>query len=156
MSLDDLYDAIFQLEESNVPGPYAAILSQKQHTNLQSSLRSEGGAVQFMPATAEQLQIRGPGYKGSFLGTDLWATTVTDDGTDDSGAMFGIGGIVYVEASARAAMPGSIAATVPAGSPIYAEFSRTADPGLSKVTAHAFNAVAVGEDLRGVVIATAT
>ena len=155
LTVDDLYDAIFTLEQAVVPGPFACVLHTVQYTDLQSSIRSEGGAVQFIASTQDQLAAKGPGFKGSFLGVNLWASdsvVTANAGADSAGGMFGMGGVAYAEASARMSMPGSIPA--PSGSPVYAEFARTADPGLSKVVAHAFNAVAIGEDARGVSIIT--
>jgi len=157
LTVDDLYDAIFTLEQAVVPTPLACVLHTVQYTDLQSSLRSEGGAIQFLASTQDQIQAKGPGFKGSLLGVDIWASdsvVTANAGADSAGGMFGIGGVAYAEASARMSMPGSIAAAVPAGSPVYAEFARTADPGLSRVVAHAFNAVSIGEDARGVSIIT--
>ena len=157
LTTDDWFDAMFNLEQNVVPGPYSAILFPTQYTDLQSSLRSEGGAVQFMPATGEQLSLRGPGYKGSYLGVDVWTSdsvVTANAGADSAGCMMGLGAIGYAEASAKSQMPGSIAAAVPAGSPVYAEFARTADPGISRIVAHAFVGVIEVEDLRGVSIIT--
>ena len=42
----------------------------------------------------------------------------------------------------------------PSASPVYAEFDRVADPGLSRIVAHAFVGVGIGEDARGVSIIT--
>lgn len=157
LTTDDWFDAMFNLEQNIVPGPYSAILFPTQYTDLQSSLRSEGGAVQFMPATADQLSLRGPGFKGSYLGVDIWTSdsvVTANGGADSAGCMMGMGAIGYAEASARGQMPGSIAASVPAASPVYAEFARTADPGISRIIAHAFVGVIECEDLRGVSIIT--
>ena len=153
--VDDWYDAMFTLEQAVVPGPWSAVLYTVQYTDLQSSLRGEGGAVQFMPATADQLQMKGPGYKGNLLGVDVWASdSVTTGGPDSHGAMYGLGAFALAEASPRQAMPGAISASVPAGSPVYAEFVRTGDPGLSAIVGHAFNAVGLAEDARAVEIRT--
>ena len=157
LTTDEWFDAMFGLEQNIVPGPYAAVLFPTQYTDLQSSLRSEGGAVQFLAATGDQLALRGPGFKGSYLGVDIWTSdsvATANAGADSAGAMFGAGAWGYVEASAKSQMPGSIAASVPAGSPVYAEFARTADPGLSRIVAHAFVGVSAIEDLRGVSIIT--
>jgi hypothetical protein len=135
--------------------PFSAVLFPTQWTDLQESLRSEGGAVQFMPATAEALQIHGQGYKGRFLGIDFYTSDLVPDdngGADSAGFMMAGGGLAYVEASARGIMPGATMA--PAQSPVYAEFDRVADPGLSRIVAHAFVGVGIGEDARGVAIIT--
>jgi hypothetical protein len=42
----------------------------------------------------------------------------------------------------------------PAQSPVYAEFDRVADPGLSKIVAHAFVGVGISQDEKGVSITT--
>ena len=155
MLVDDFYAAMFALEQAVVSGPYAAVLYPTQFTDLQESLRSEGGALSFSAPTAEMLAMKGPGFAGSFLGVDIWksdSVVTANAGADSAGAMFGLGGVCYAEASASGALPGSIAA--PAMSPVYAEFERVADPGLCRVIGHAFNAVALGEDARGVSIIT--
>ena len=109
--------------------------------------------MQFMPGTAEQLAIKGPGYQGNLLGVDIFSSdSISTSGGNRVGAMFGPGCVAYVEASARAAMPGSIAA--PSQSPVYAEFVRAGDPGISRVVGHAFVAVGLLENARGVNITT--
>ena len=155
LTVDDWFSAMFSLEQNIVPGPYSAVLFPTQYTDLQASLRSEGGSVSFMPATAEQLSLRGPGFKGSYLGVEIWTSdsvVTAGGGADSAGAMMGLGAWGYLEASARGTLPGSIAA--PAASPVFAEFSRLADPGETQVVAHAFCAVSIVEDLRGVSIIT--
>ena len=152
MDVDAFVSGMAQLEQSSVPGPYYSVLHHNQWTELQSSLRSETGAVAYAPATYEQIQIKGPGYVGNVLGVDVFSTSsVSDDGTHYNGSMYGLGGIAYVEASPRQAMPGSMAALVtPAGSPVYVEFDRQGDPVLTQVIGHAFCQVAILEDARGV------
>ena len=154
MTVDDWFSATATLQQAVVPGPYTAILAPIQVTDLQASLRSEGGAVQFLAATAEQLALKGPGFQGSFLGVDIWQSdSVTSSGGNRIGAMFGDRCLAYAEASARGIMPGAIAAGSP-GSPVYSEFVRDGDPGISRVVAHAFVAVGLLEDARGVNITT--
>ena len=153
--MDDIFAAVYQLEQSVVPGPYSCVLYPTQWTDLQESLRSEGGALQMHAPTADMLAIKPAGFKGSYLGVDFFASdsvSAVAAGADSNGWMMGRGGLAYAEASASAAFAGSIAA--PAQSPVYAEFSREANPGLSSVTAHAYVAVGVGEDDRGVAIIT--
>ena len=155
MDVDDFYDAIFALEQAVVPTPFDCVLYTVQYTDLQASIRGEGGAAQWMPGTQNQILAKSPGFKGEFMGVRVWASdSVTSDGPDSNGGMYGAGGVVYAEASPRGAMPGAIQASVPAGSPVYAEFVRTGDPGLSAVVGHAFNAVSIGENARGVEIKT--
>tara|TARA_R110002012_G_scaffold23910_8_gene80796 strand:- start:3001 stop:3828 length:828 start_codon:yes stop_codon:yes gene_type:complete len=153
MTVDDFYAATATLQQALVGGPWTAVLAPVQVTDLRTSLRSEGGAMQFMPGTAEQLALKGPGYQGNLLGVDIFSSdSITTSGGNRIGAMFGPGCVAYVEASARAAMPGSIAA--PSQSPVYAEFVRAGDPGVSRVIGHAFCSVGLLENSRGVNITT--
>ena len=157
MTTDHFYDAIFALEQAVVPGPFVSVLYTVQYTDLQNSIRGEGGPAQYLGATQNQTLAKSPGYKGQFAGVEIFASdsvTAVNAGADSSGAMFGAGALVYAEASPSQAMPGAVPVPVPAGSPVYAEFDRTANPGLSAVVGHAFNAVGIGENARGVEIIT--
>lgn len=150
-TIDDFYSAIFTLEQAVVPGPFYWCGYPVQWTDLMTSLRGEGGANQFKPATADALNIHGPGYKGNLFGVEVFAAdSVTAVAGDSSGAMWGRGAFGYVEASPRGQMAGAIAASVPSGSPVYAEFIRSGDPGISRVVGHAFNGVGVIEQARAV------
>jgi len=153
--VDDFYAAVYQLEQTANNVPFSAVLYPTQFTDLQESLRSEGGAVQFMPATAATLEAHGQGYKGQFLGVDIWTSDMVptaNDGDDSGGFMMSGGGVAYVEASARGIMPGATMA--PAASPIFAEFDRVSDQGLSRIVAHAYLGVGISEDDKGVAIIT--
>jgi len=154
MTVDDWFSATAQLQSSLAVGPFTAVLAPVQVTDLQASLRSEGGAISFLPATAAQLALKGSGYQGQFLGCDIWQSdSCTTSGGNRIGAMFGDGCLGFVEASARGNMPGAISAGAP-GSPVYAEFVRAGDPGISRVVAHAFVACGLLETARGVNITT--
>lgn len=155
LTMDDFYAAIFQLEATSNNVPFSCVLFPTQWTDLQESLRSEGGAVQFMPATAEALRAKGQGYKGNFLGVDIWTSDqvpTANAGEDSGGFMMSGGGIAYVEASARGILPGAVMA--PSQSPVYVEFERVSDPGLSRIIGHAYVGVGISEDDKGVAIVT--
>jgi hypothetical protein len=155
MTVDDFFSATATLQQALVTGPWYAVLAPIQMTDLRTSLRSEGGALQFQPATAEQLAIHGPGFQGMLLGVAIYsADSVTSAGGNRGGFMAGPGCIVYAEASASGAMPGSVAAAIPSGSPVYAEFVRAGDPGISRIVGHAFVATGLLENARGVRIVT--
>ena len=155
MTVDDWYDGIFTLEQAVVPGPFSACIAPVQWTDLQSSLRGEGGANQYKPATAAALQLKGPGYKGNLFGVDVYvADSVTTSGGNREGAMWGEGAFGYVEASPSGAMPGSLAVPIPSGSPVYAEFVREGNPGISRVVGHAFVGVSIVENARAVGLIT--
>lgn len=153
MSVDGFFDAIAQLEQSSVPGPYFCVLHHNQWVELQSGLRGEtNSTIAFNPATPEQIAIKPAGFAGTLYGVDVYqCDSVTNTASHYNGFMFGMGALAYVEASPRQAMPGSMAALVtPAGSPLYAEFDRDANPGISKIVGHAFAGCAILEDARGV------
>lgn len=157
MTTDHFYDAMFALEQAIVPTPFVCVLHPVQWTDLQNSIRGEGGPAQYLAATQNATLAKAPGYKGNLFGVEVFASdsvAAVNAGADSSGAMFGSGALVYAEASPAAAMPGSIPVPLPAGSPVYAEFSRTADPGISRVIGHAFCAFGIGEVARGVEIIT--
>lgn len=159
MDVAAFFDSIAQLEQSSVPGPYSCVLHHNQWVELQSSLRAEtSNTIAFNPATPEQIAIKGPGYVGTLYGCDTYSVdSVTSGGGHYNGFMMGLGALAYVEASPRQAMPGSMAALVtPAGSPVYAEFDRDADPGISRIVGHAFCGVSILEDARGVGILSDT
>jgi len=150
-SVSDFYDALFTLELANVPPAYHAILHPRQIADLQESARAEGGAVQYMPATAELLTIRGQGYAGNFLGVDLYKiSAVTSSGGDRHGGMFGTGAFMY-----RTGMVENIiGSTVIRADEFAVEFQRDASKAITEVVGHAYVGVALVEDSRAVGIVT--
>jgi hypothetical protein len=153
--MDDIFAAVFQLEQTVNNPPFACVLFPTQFTDMQESLRSEGGAIQFHAPTADMLAAKGQGYKGQFLGVDFYTSDqvpTANAGADSAGFMMSGGGIAYVEASARGILPGAVMA--PSASPIFAEFDRVSDPGLSRIVAHAYLGLGISEDDKGVAIIT--
>ena len=152
MSVDDYYDAIFALEVANVPGGYFCLLAPVQLANLQESLRAEGGAVQWMPATAEMLSIRGQGYAGTFLGVDVFRSSdvTTTLGARDGG-MWGPGALAYKTGTMR---PPIGAVVTSPNSEIVVEFNRNAAAGITEIVGHAYVGVGLIEDDRGIGITT--
>jgi hypothetical protein len=148
LTVDDYYDAIFALELASVPGPYFCMLAPVQVANLQESLRAEGGAVQFMPATAEMLQIKGQGYVGDLLGVSIFKSSdVTTAAGDREGGMWGLGALAYKTGSMQA----PIGATVTSpNSEIVVEFNRNAAAGITEIVGNAYLGVGLIEDARGV------
>lgn len=152
MTTDDAYDATYQLETNSVMGSYLALLRGTQWTNLRESLRSEGGAVQFDPATPELLKLHGPGFKGSFIGVDWHASdSVPDDATDYSGCMFGTGAIAYRELSiTRIRGVGELQMATP----IYVALDYDNRAGEQNAVGNYNVAVSKSQDLLGVAIVT--
>lgn len=148
LTVDDYYDAIFTLELASVPGPYFAMLAPVQVANLQESLRAEGGAVQFMPATAEMLQIKGQGYVGDLLGVSIFKSSdVTTAAGDREGGMWGLGAFGYKTGTMQT--PIGAVVTSP-NSEIVVEFNRNAAAGITEIVGNAYLGVGLIEDARGV------
>ena len=156
LDVSSMYDAIFQLNSQSVPGPFAAVLYPIQFNDFQSSLRSEAGAAQFQPATADLLALRGPGFKGTWNGVQLFqsdSVTAVGGGADSSGAMFGAGAFAYTLADARVA-----AGLIPPGllymsnAAMVIEMARDQADFRTALIASIFPSVVEAEDLRGVEI----
>lgn len=153
LSLDNFYDAIYTLEQAFVEGPFLSVLHPIQYTHFQSSLRAEAGAIQFMAATADQLHIKGQGFKGTFAGVDIFASSkvvTANAGADRAGCMMGQGAVGYAEA--QAPVPQSNA-SISAG-PILLEWSRDSSGGMTTATSNYFFGVAEIQDGKGVSIIT--
>lgn len=156
LSVDDFYDAIFQLEESNVNGQLLAVLHPVQVSNLQASLRLEGGANQYKAATQEMLDAKGQGFAGSFAGVEIFKSSkvaTANAGADRAGMMVGAGAIGFA-AGAPTAINTFGGYVVPAGTLVMTEFERAAKAGLQSIVSSAFFGVAELQDAMGVGIIT--
>jgi hypothetical protein len=152
-SVDDFYSAIFALEIASVPGPYTCLLSPTQFANFQESLRAEGGAAQWMPATADMLQIKGQGYMGDFLGVSVYKSdkVLVDGAGDAHGGMWGLGAMGYKTGTVINPLGGFV--TSP-GSEIVVEFERVAASATTQIVGHGYLGLSVLEAARGVQIRT--
>ena len=136
-SVDDFYSAIFSLEIASVPGPYTCLLSPTQFANFQESLRAEGGAAQWMPATAAMLEIKGQGYMGDFLGVSVYKSdkVLVDGAGDAHGGMWGLGAMGYKTGTVVNPLGGFV--TSP-GSEIVVEFERVAASATTQIVGHGY------------------
>lgn len=99
-SVDDLFDAIFQLQSTSTPGPYFAVFAPNSWNEIMNSLRSETGALQFLAATGDKLKAMGPGYKGELLGVNIFQSdSVVEDTSVNQNFAFGLGAIAFTEAA---------------------------------------------------------
>lgn len=154
MTTDDFYDATFALEQASVEGPWISILFPKQWTDLRESMRSEGGALQFQDSTASLLDLKGQGFKGSFLGVDIYASALVptaNAGADSAGSMFGQGAIAYREGS-RTSIPG--VGEVRVATPLYTTLDYDVSGALTTIVHNYFVGVSVSQDAMGVAIIT--
>lgn len=153
LSLDNFYSAIYQLEANSVPGPYLCMLHPVQFADFQNSLRSEAGAISYMPATQDKLRLKGPGFKGEFAGVEIFVSSrvpTANVNADRAGGMWGRGAIGWADASAPAPMSNEF---ISAGN-IMVEFSRDAAGAMTSATTNAFLGAIKVEDGRGVSIIT--
>lgn len=151
LSVSTFYDAIFALQLT-ANDSFMAILHPQQINDLVSSLRSETGPGQYLAATGEQVNAKGPGYRGSLFGVELFGSTqvpTANAGADYLGYMFSKGAVGYATGSA-APIRGAADIILPAGTPIVVELSRNAEAGLNTITGSAFVGVAELDDARGV------
>lgn len=160
LTVDDLYSAQFQLNNSAVvatsAAPYVSVLAPVQMNDFRTSLRGEAGAIQWVDATQEMLATKGPGYQGTWNGIDFYQSdsVTTVGGTDKSGAMFGMGCFGYTLGDVRRIQghidPADIIAD--AGGMMIVERSRDAGNGMTSAISNAYPSVVEIEDARGVEI----
>lgn len=155
MSVDDFYDAMFQLESESNNGEFYCILHPQQLSDLRDSLRSESNnALAFSPATEDMLAIKGQGFAGRFGGVDIFKSSyVTESGGDKIGAMMSRGGIAYAVGTPRP-LAGAGVEIRPAGTPVVIGFQRDESKGLTEVVGHLYCGAAITEDARIVKIVT--
>lgn len=154
-SVDVMYDGQFLLQLQNYPYDTTyTVLKPKAFNEFQSSLRGEGGAIQYSPETLGALGMKMQGYKGMWNGHIIFTSdTITTDGTDYHGGMYGPGALAISEASAEglARMFGNpfVSVAVP-GSPMWVSFERTPGAPNTMCVGHYAVGVAENEDLQGV------
>ena len=151
LQVDDIYDGIFTLNSALNSGPYTCVLSPVQWNHFQSSLRSEVGSAQFLPATNDTLASHGPGFRGSWMGVDFYVADAVDtSGGNDQGGIFTQGAIAYGMGNVS-----SMASQIPAqnlivdAGELVVELDRTAADGVSAAYATMIMGVAVADQSRG-------
>jgi hypothetical protein len=157
MTVDDYYDAIFQLEISDVPGPYYCLLHGRQLADFQSSLRGEVGPGQHIAASQEMLAIKGQGFAGNYLGVDIHKNNrVTSSGGNRHGGMWGANCIGYKNMVVDAARfkLGAGATVAVRMDELVVEIYRSPSQALVNVMGNAYLGFAILEDARGVGIVT--
>ena len=151
LSVDDFMAAVFQLEQSNVNSRPIAVLAPVQVSDLQSSLRQEGGPLQYIAATQEMISAKGQGFVGSFAGVDIFKSSKVATSTGRQGALFVRGAIGF--ASGVAPMDAGLDGFIQNNGPVSIEFERT-DGAYTTVYGQAYFGVAELQDSMGVLIET--
>jgi len=159
MSVDDFFNAIFQLEKAasnkGAIAPFAAILHPVALTELQDSLRNEtGNAISYMAATQDMLMAKGAGFVGNLLGVDVYKSSyINNAGGAHLSAMFGVGALAYAD-GVPASLPG--AAQSMAMGKVLVEMERDGAKAITSIIGHAYLGCSVVDDDRGVVIKSST
>ncbi len=159
LDVDDIRDAMFQLQTARNSPPFFCTLFPEQLNNFQQSLSGEGGAVQFEAATAGMIQAKGPGYAGNWHGIEFYSSDqvpTANAGADSNGCMWARGAFGYAEAAIAPMLSaaGVIKSAVPGNAVAWIEESRTPDLGTTDFTYNYYTGVVEIEDLRAVGIVT--
>lgn len=154
-SVTNWFSAKAALQSASAPGPFLAILHPQQLNDLQASLRGETGALQFVPATAELMQLKGQGYAGMFDGADIYISSLVptaNAGADRAGALMSYGAVAYADGLVK---PEVAVGGIAIGSgPIYVEAGRDHGMGATSVVGNYFVGMAKAQDGMGVSIIT--
>lgn len=155
MSVDDFYDAMFQLESEDNDGQFYCVLHPQQLSDLRDSLRSESNnALAFSPATEDMLMAKGQGYAGRFGGVEIFKSSYVEESAGNKiGAMMSRGGVAYAVGTPRP-LAGAGVEIRPAGTPVVVAFQRDESAGLTEVMGHLYCGAALTEDARIVKIVT--
>ena len=152
LTVDDWFDGIRFLQGGANTGPFYALLHPTQLSDLQGSIRSEAGAIQFVPATQEMLTAKGAGYAGMFAGVDVYTSArVTSDATSCHGGMWAAGCLTYAEAAPVIGYGDTVS---PGGSPLVVEFQRDASAAITEIVGSYYVGMAITEAARGCGIVT--
>ena len=148
LDVDTVYAAQFALNNRNnqAGSGYTCVLYPEQMNNFRSSLSAEGGAIQYVPATAEMLATKGPGFQGSWNSIDFYQSdsVPASGGVSSVGAMYSKGWASYTMAPVRALQGRFIpsdSVIVDAGE-LLVELERDASNGLTTAIANMYPAVA--------------
>ena len=119
---------------ANVPGPFLAVLKPVHFAAWITDLESRPGITQWSASNAQMQLMRGPGFKGTYDGIDVFTSdSVPASGSDYISLMFGRGAIAYAEQPV--VYPQSAFIIMEAG-PIAVEQVRTGNSSMTNVITH--------------------
>jgi len=96
------------LREANASGNFTAVLAHQAFTDFIDSLRAEVGPLQWVPASAEMIAAKGPGYQGRWQNIDFYSVdscVAINTDADWSSAMFTEQALRYTEGPISKLMP---------------------------------------------------
>lgn len=154
-SVTNWFTAQGLLQDGSNEGPFLAILAPEQVKNLQASLRAETGPLQFHLATPELMAIKGQGYVGSFMGVDIFVSSLVptaNAGADVAGCMMAYGAVSWADGFPTPLI-GAGGIKLSEG-PFYVGLERDESGGLTKVVGNLYFGAAMTQDAMGVSIIT--
>lgn len=156
MTVDHFFSALYKLNLSfNAADRIALVMAAKSMNEFVESLRGEGGALQYQADAADFLRAKGPGYKGSFQGVDIWQSdSVTNTGGAYKNGMYAYGALGYQLGPIERLVgmhinPADVVFSAPN---FIVERGRDAVNNMSTFYAKFYSAVVEVEDLRGVLV----
>ena len=153
LTVDDFILAFQQLELASsgkgAPGPYVALLHPEQWQDLQADIRGEtNNALAFAPASYEAISAKGPGYKGAYLGVDVYTSShITTSAGSHVGALWAPGALGFATGK-PAALVGA-AESMDMGD-VLIEMDRDATRALTSIVGHCYLGMGVVDADRGV------
>jgi len=91
LTVDTVLAGVAALREANASGNVVAVLHHQQVTDFVDSLRAEVGPLQWVPASAEMISAKPPGYVGRWQGVDFYSVdscVAINTDADWSGCIF--------------------------------------------------------------------
>jgi len=154
-TVENFLQAIDALEGNKVEPPYVAVLHPVQWGDIRRDLAlASGGAVQWMPASAEAVMAKGIGYQGNLAGVDVYTCSyvpTANANADRAGGMFGRGAIIWGDGDP---VPSGRSDEIVIGGKILMVQSRIDKSDLMSWSSHVYLGASKGIDLCGVSIIT--
>lgn len=160
LTVTNFFSAKFALNLTYNGPDVATVLHPQQVNDLETSIRGEGGAMQYRQDAQMMLDAKSTGYVGSFLGVQIYQSgrvTTANAGADRCGAMFSRGCFAYTLGDISRIMGAQLvnpADMVVATPQIFIERKRDADNAMTTLIANMYPALTEAEDARGVKIVT--
>ena len=159
-TVDKLFQGIYALEQADAgrggPGPYAAVLSPKSLSELQTSLRNEtGNAIARMQSTADMLNVKGRNYAGELFGVEVYRSShvVANASSGYDNFICGGGTFGYCDGGPDV-IPGASMDFMRTAK-VLVEFEREAMSAKTSVVGHAYMGISILNDKKGCKILSA-
>lgn len=154
-TVQNFFDASALLDTNDVQGTPLAILHSRQWNDFRDALMDETGVLHVIPATAEQVQMRGSGFKGNYAGIDVFVSNqcaTANSGADRDGMMFGRGAVLWASGRHKPSV-GLVGMDINGGE-VRLEFERDGKAAEETFITNRNLGVGEGIDLAGVRITT--